>query len=152
MKTSETKNQTKTENGKISYPLPPSDHMDHGREGREDMEVYARFMRHLRHVPSSRPEIKILSAIQFTADMLDLNDASVAKLLVDLGLRAPRVAFPADFLEFADQALLRSGWEVGSPNTALKDLQDHWDRIGEDKFAVLKRRYSLVDDRIHSNH
>lgn len=124
-------------------PLPPEDVRDN-----VNMEIYARFMGHLRHVPNSRMEIKILSAAQFTADMTNYTDAQIAKILVDLGLRAKRAAFPADFLEYADQALMRSGWDVGGPNEALLDLKAYWDRIGEDKFAGFKRGYSLLDETL----
>lgn len=126
----------------VELPIP--------RENEDDasMEIYARFMRHLRHVPNNRGAIKVLSAIQFTADMIDYSDANVAKVLVDMGLRAPRLAFSADFLEFADQALMRSGWDVGGPNTALVELRQHWDRLGEEKFTALTRRYSILDEQI----
>lgn len=122
----------------IILPLPPAPVQD------ADMALYARFMRHLRNVPNSRVEIKILSAIQFTSDMLDYSDAHVAKVLVEQGLRAPRMAFPADFLDFMDGAQIREGWEIGAPTQAMKDLKSHWDRIGEDKFAAFRRAYSLL--------
>lgn len=124
----------------LKLPLPPSS------EQTQEMDVYARFMRHLRHVPNSRAEIKILSAMQFTADMLDFSDAHVAKSLVDLGLRAPRMAFPADFLRYADRALMRSGWQVGGPSSALKELKAFWDRTGEDKFAAFRGDFPLVTE------
>ncbi len=122
----------------ILLPLPPDRNADP-----QDMELYARFMRYLRHVPNSRMEIKILSAIQFTADMSGYSDAHIAKILVDMGLRAPRMAFPASFLEFADNALMRPAWAVGGPTPSLQELKAHWDRIGEDKFAAFKREYPL---------
>lgn len=123
----------------IIYPCP-----DHQVAGYDiELEIYARFMRHLRHVPHSREEIKILSSIQFTADMLDVADALVAKTLVDMGLRAPRKAFPASFLDHADAALMRTGWDVGSPSNALIDLKNHWDEIGEDRFAAFRKSYAL---------
>ncbi len=128
----------------IVLPLPPV----MAAEG-DEMALYARFMRHLRHVPNSRMEIKILSAIQFTADMLDHSDAHVAKLLVDLGLRAPRMAFPADFLKYADDSLMRTGWEVGGPSQGINELKTHWDKIGEDKFAAFRGDYPLIDARVH---
>jgi hypothetical protein len=128
----------------VVLPLPPQ-----LGTGADDMALYARFMRHLRLVPNSRMEIKVLSAIQFTADMLDHSDAHVAKLLVDLGLRAPRMAFPADFLKYADTALMRSDWDVGAPTHGLLALKEYWDRTGEDKFAAFKSEYSLLDERIH---
>ncbi|MBL4804801.1 MAG: hypothetical protein JKY71_08040 [Alphaproteobacteria bacterium] len=119
-------------------PLPPQ------KEQEAELEIYARFMRHLRHVPNSRTEIKVLSAIQFTADMLDYSDAHIAKALVEMGLRAPRMAFPADYLKFADRALMRNGWDIGGPSAAMFDLKSFWDRIGEDRFAAFKGDFPLV--------
>lgn len=123
---------------KTLLPLPPQKDED------AEMEIYARFMRHLRHVPNSRTEIKVLSAIQFTADMLDYSDAHIAKVLVEMGLRAPRMAFPADYLKFADRALMRNGWDIGGPSAALNELKSFWDRIGEDRFAAFKGEFPLV--------
>ena len=122
----------------VKLPLPPE------LQESGNMQVYARFMRYLRHVPNSRMEIKVLSAIQFTADILDYSDAHVAKILVDLGLRGPRMAFPAEFLSFADQSLVRNGWEVGGPSQGLLELKAYWDEIGEDKFSAFKRDYPLL--------
>ena len=113
----------------------------------DDLIIYERFMRHLRNIPTSRTEIKVLSAIQFTADMLGHSDAHVANTLVDFGLRAPRMAFPADFLKFADQALMRSGWEVGGPSIALKELKLGWNRNGEDPFIAFQGNFDLVETR-----
>lgn len=105
-----------------------------------EMDIYARFMRHLRNVHNSRMEIKILHAIKYVADMLDLGEEQVAKVLVDLGLRAPRLAFPAAFLEFADNALLRNIFERGGiANESLVELKKHWDALGEDGLAPVKR-------------
>lgn len=128
--------QTKSE--KVILPLPPE------RKEYREIDVYARFMRHLRNVPNSRLEIKVLSALQFTADMTDHSDAHVAKILVECGLRAPRMAFPAEFLEYADQSLMRGGWDVGGPSEALNDLRDHWVRSGDDRFAAFKRAYPTL--------
>lgn len=128
-----------TEIIKTELPLPPD------AESRAEMEIYARFMRHLRHVPNSRMEIKILSAIQFTADMLDIGDALVSKTLVDLGLRAARAAFPASYLDYADQSLMRSGWEIGGPAASTLALQKHWNAIGEDCFAAFKRDNIILE-------
>ncbi|MCM2344406.1 MAG: hypothetical protein NDJ24_07585 [Alphaproteobacteria bacterium] len=125
----------------ITLPLPPvlSD------ESRFEMEVYARFMRHLRHVPNSRMEIKILSAIQFTADIMDHGDALIAKTLVDLGLRAPRKAFPITFLDFADKSVQRRHYAGGSvPPPAVLALKEHWDHIGENRFATAGRAHYAV--------
>lgn len=125
-------------------PLPPQ-----SKESHSEMEIYARFMRHLRMVPNSRMEIKILSAIQFTADLLDIGDALVTKTLVDLGLRGPRKAFPAAYLEFVDKSLLRTGWEVGGPTASAADLKLHWDKIGEDKFAPFRGSIPVATETTH---
>ncbi len=111
-----------------------------------ETEIYARFMRHLRLVPNSQMEIKILSSIQFTADMLNISDALITKTLVDLGLRAPRKAFPNDYLEFVDRSLLRSGWEVGGPSASACELKAHWDKIGEDKFSAVRQDMKIVSE------
>jgi len=121
----------------ITLPLPPK--LNEGLA----LDVYARFMRHVRCVPNSRMTIKVLSAIQFTADLLDHSDAHVAKLLVDHGLRAPRMAFPAEFLRFVDQSLMREDWEIGGPTAAIKELQSYWASSGEDRFAGFRYDYPL---------
>jgi hypothetical protein len=136
--------QVHSNQDEVVLPLPP-----HLPADGDDMALYARFMRHLRNVPNSRMEIKVLSAIQFTADMLGHSDAHVAKLLVDLGLRAPRMAFPADFLKYASEAMMRSGWEVGAPTHGLIALHNHWNRTGEDRFAAFRGEYTLIDERIY---
>ena len=125
----------------IELPLPPQ------KENALGMEVYARFMSHMRQVPHRRVEIKILSAIQFTANMMDYTDAQISKMLVDMGLRVGRDGFPADYLDFADASLMRSGWDIGGPSAGLSELKDFWDEIGEDKFAGFRRQYSLLDER-----
>lgn len=124
-----------------TLPIPPAETRD-----AMELEIYARFMRHLRLVPNSRMEIKILSAIQFTSDMMDLNDAIVAKTLADMGLRAPRRAFPESYLEHVDRSLMRSGWDVGGPCASSIEMKHHWDVTGEDKFAAFRREYSLVNE------
>ncbi|MCI5059637.1 MAG: hypothetical protein MRY79_01040 [Alphaproteobacteria bacterium] len=129
---------------KVSLPLPPSN----TPETADEMEIYGRFMRHLRLVPNSRMEIKVLSAIQFTSDMLDLTDALVAKTLVDLGLRAPRAALPSNYLEHVDRSLMRSGWEVGSPTASALELRNFWDKIGEDKFAPARMETPLISETL----
>ncbi|MEM7679600.1 MAG: hypothetical protein AAF182_01160 [Pseudomonadota bacterium] len=124
----------------VTLPLPPSG----VKKSDAEIEIYARFMRHLRHVPNNRTEIKILSAIQFTADMTDNSDAHVAKILVDYGLLAPRMAFPAEFLRFADAAFARSTWSVGGPSKALLALKAHWESLGEERFSAYEGEYSIA--------
>ena len=124
-------------NDRIAYPLPPAV----GDEARFEMEVYARFMRHLRNVPNIRLEIKIFAAIQFTADVMDTSDALVSKTLADLGLRAPRKAFPVTFLDYVDKSTARSSWELGTPPVSVVALREYWDRIGEERFGGMMRSH-----------
>ncbi len=98
-------------------------------------EMLGLFMRHMRQVPNSRMEIKVLSAIQFTADFMNHGDALVSKTLVDMGLRAPREAFPAAFLDFADKRLARQCYDLGgqAPSSIIM-LKSHWNAIGDNIF------------------
>tara|TARA_R110002126_G_scaffold13118_3_gene56784 strand:- start:307672 stop:308211 length:540 start_codon:yes stop_codon:yes gene_type:complete len=130
----------------VILPLPPLDLKD-----KVDMEIYARFMRHLRYVANSRMEVKVLSAIQFTADMMDIQDAQVARILLDMGLRAPRLSFPNEFLEFADNARSRDNTEFGSAGETLQELYAHWTEIGEDQFIAVKREYAVFDEGVFTN-
>ena len=136
-------NDNQFEGNNIHLPFPPTD-----MKAEFEMEVYARFMRHLRQVPSSRPEIRVLAAMQFVADMMDVGDAQIAKALVDLGLKAPRMAFPESYLQFVDNILMRSIHDIGYANGSLRDLNHHWQSIGEDKFAAFKRCYPTLADGI----
>lgn len=138
----------------IILPMPPSlTDLAAGQDTRFEMEIYARFMRHLRNVPNSRMEIKILSAIRFTADMLDIGEELVAKTLVDLGLRAPRKALPATFLDFCDKCMLRRSWDIQdlaeseacALPPAVRMLNEHWANSGEDRFAVLPVQYAVYN-------
>jgi len=68
----------------------------------------------------------------------------VAKTLVDLGLKAPRRAFPVSFLDFVDRSLQRASWDHGVPLASVMKTRDHWDRIGEDRFAhTMPGRYAV---------
>jgi len=120
-----------------------------GETGSLELDLYARFMRHLRCVPTSEMDIKILASIQFTADIMDMNDSLVAKMLVDMGLRAPRRAFPASYLDYVDRTLMRSGFEIGGPKESTIALKHHWDAIGEDCFAAFRKEQPFVLEPIH---
>ena len=128
---------------RIILPLPP----EAGEETRFEMEVYVRFMRHLREVPNNRMEIKMLAAMQFAADMMETGDALIAKTLVDLGLRAPRKAFPVAFLDFVDKGIQRTSWDHNSPPVSVMKLHGHWNKIGEDRFGSgLPKQYSVYNE------
>jgi hypothetical protein len=127
----------------IILPLLPEE----GRDLTDEVTIHNRFCRHLRMVPTRRGSIKVLSAIQFTADFLGYSDAHVTKVLIELGLRAPRSALPQEFLDYADMALPRGGWVVGGPSKAVQELASHWRSIGEDPFVAIRRQFPLVDEK-----
>ena len=128
-------------NHKVILPVPVMH-----TTSNEEMEIYARFMRHLRYVPNSRMEIKVLSSIQYVADMMRLSDSDVTRVLIDMGLRAPRAALPDDYIDHIDSALMREEWEAGSANTAIQSLRDHWITIGEDRLAGFRRYYPTLSE------
>ena len=111
----------KTTPAAIVLPLPPEP------EQRFEMDVYVRFMRHMRNAPTERQTLKILSSIQFVADMLNCSDAHIAKVLVDFGLRAPREAFPAAYLNFVGQAMRRTPLDIGGAKAAEYALTAFWE-------------------------
>lgn len=121
----------------IELPLPPENKSEF------DMAVYAKFMRHLRCVPNSRAEIKLLSSMLFTADMMGTSDEHIAKVLVECGMRAPRSAFPDAFLNHIDQSLMRDDHSVGAASNDYKALASHWLKHGEDAFSGQKGQASL---------
>ncbi|HAJ89859.1 MAG TPA: hypothetical protein DCM27_02410 [Rhodospirillaceae bacterium] len=129
------------EGSHILLPLPPMD-----VKAEFEMDVYVRFMRYLRQVPVSRHDIGVLTAIQYVADMMDMPDEHITKILVDLGLRAPRMAFPEVYLEVVDKISLREIHDLNYGSFALRELRHHWQAIREDKFAAFNRGYpSLVE-------
>ncbi len=132
-------NDNNFEGSNIVLPFPPTD-----MKATFEMEVYARFMRHLRTVPTTRPDIRVLATMQFVADMMNIEDTDVATVLVGLGLRAPRMAFPESFLVSADKALMREVHEIGFANPPMQELQSHWYNIGEDRFAAFRRCYPTL--------
>ncbi len=115
----------------------------------QQREIYSRFIGHMRHVPISRMEIKILSSIQFSADMMDSSDAYISKELVELGLRAPRIAFPIEFLDYADRALARHGFEIGAPSKAVQDLAKQWLVVNKQlKLSTFRHVHSIVEELV----
>lgn len=128
------------DNKKLTLPIMPTDPVN--------IDIYVRFMRHLRMVPNEQMEIKILCAIQFTADMLDMSDSLVAKYLVDWGLRAPRKSYPMAYLDYVDKALMRHGCSIGGPNQATLHLKQYWDLIDQDQSVTQRKDTTTIDSSI----
>ena len=101
----------------------------------EDCAVYHIFMQHLPRVARNRLDIKILHALQYTADATGTDVTDICMMLVQMGLRAPRLAFPASFLEQVDLAVIRHGRGDMVLDPTVMALRHHWDQLGEDRWA-----------------
>ncbi len=94
--------------------------------GSFERQIYDMFVFYLRQSNGPGLSLKILSAIEYVASCFDTNQAQIAKVLVDLGLRAPRTGFPPDFLNYVDAAMMKTSWEFGSACISIRELYDHW--------------------------
>ncbi len=111
---------------RVRLPLPPG---VFSPSWAVDMDVYVRFMRAVRQSVITKPEQKILVAITTVATQMarELDEADVALTLVQLGLRAPRGAFPAMFTSRALDAHMRFVRRGGAFDPGLQDLlAAHW--------------------------
>jgi hypothetical protein len=82
-----------------------------------EAEVYRRFIR-LFSESAGTLESRILSSIQLAAEAVGLNPAIASKMLVDMGLRAERAAFPPTFLD----------WSFVQTPPSILSLRHYWDR------------------------
>lgn len=104
-----------------TMPVPPSSqHPDH--------EYYQAFVRTMNRLPRTMAiGLKLRTAIEKTADFMRTSPAHVARLLVDYGMRAPRAAFPASFLDFVDQTPQpRHAVERAALDSDVIELKDFW--------------------------
>lgn len=112
--------------------------------GSLERDIYMSFLRAYRDGTSRRMEVRILTAIHRAADLTDNSDAYVTRVLVDLGLMAPRLALPGDFLDHIDATLLRDR-PLGSVPASYLTLAQHWRDIGDDSYAAVCAFAGLKD-------
>ncbi len=110
---------------RVQFPKPPAVSADNWAV---DMDVYVRFCRAMRDSSLTIPEQKIAVAITTVATQMqdELSTEDVALTLVELGLRAPRGAFPGEFVTRvlnAHTRHLRRGDHFSEP---LRDLMTAW--------------------------
>jgi len=129
---------TTTRSGNRHRPLTTTvlphltDHTDEDRK-----QIYMAFIHALRTDPHRRMEVRVLCAIHAAADQTDNSDAYVTRVLVDLGLRSPRLALPGDFLDHADTHLLRAKPAPCPAPPSYVELAEHWRALGDDLYAFL---------------
>lgn len=128
------KNDGYFEDAHILLPLPPLETTD--AEAKFEMDVYVRFMRCLRNITNLPRELAILTSIQFVADMMEMQMNDIVEILVHLGLRAPRTAFPESYVKLIDQSTMQDIYDVRLSHFPLRDLRHHWYAIGEDNFRT----------------
>lgn len=109
----------------VRLPLPPG---VFSPTWAVDMDVYVRFMRAMRGSIITKPEQKLLVAITTAATQManEIDESDVALTLVELGLRAPRGAFPASFVNRALDAHMRFVRRGGDFKESLKELLTLW--------------------------
>ena len=107
-------------------PLPPED-------GKFAHECYMTFMHHMNRAAGPGLDQRILSAISYTAKATDNSTAHISQLLVEMGLRAPKAAFPGDFISHITERLGRDAWMLGAPTANQMDLARIWQKTPEAK-------------------
>jgi glycine cleavage system protein P-like pyridoxal-binding family len=128
--------------GHIRYPIPPTVFDKYA----EELDTYVRFMRLLRTTRGPRADIRILRTIQSVADTTGLHDDDIAHVLVDLGLRAPRMAYPASFLQRIDAAQQRATAGMASVTTSIRSLIEHW-QITENNAGGASQKAKILAER-----
>ena len=102
--------------------------------GTTERDIYMAFIRAFREGPQRRMEVRLLTAIHRAADETDNSDAYVSRVLVDMGLMAPRLAYPADFLDHVDATIVRDRPLRTIPASYVA-LTQHWAAIGEELYC-----------------
>lgn len=119
----------------ITAIVMPSIHYS-GRNDDTSREIYMAFTQSLRDTQNQSLERRILCAIHKAADRTGHSDAYITRVLVDMGLRAPRLALPSDFLDHADSNLLATHrFPIPLPES-YRDLATHWGALGEDSYGT----------------
>jgi hypothetical protein len=107
-----------------TMPVPPqASHPDH--------DYYQAFVHVMNRLPHTMAiGIKLRTAIENTAEFMRTSPAHVARLLVDYGLRAPRQAFPASFLDYVDATRTpRHAVQRAAMDSDVIELKDFWQTL-----------------------
>lgn len=116
-----------TSTSRIKMPAPPLSALQNDPFC---LDLYNHFTGHIRNASPHMVELQIFEAIQSTAVHMNISNAFAAATLVDMGLRAPRKAFPASFLDYVDK--IRTNTELRqNARPSLMALNEHWHDLRE---------------------
>lgn len=126
-------------NNKINKPdiIFPDLNMVKDHSEREIVQI---FLQRFRDIPFPRDEMRVMQAIEKTANLTGYSDGVIAKILVDSGLRSSRISFPQEFLSHIDLLYLKKGRRNLSRKLkqSYADLKDFWQRSEENKFSFMQ--------------
>ena len=98
-----------------------------------------------------KDELRVLKSIYRAADLTGNSDALVSKILVDHGLKAPRRAFPDDFLEHIDTiAMMEAKTIFSGLSESYNRLIQFWNAIGDEFLSVLQNNNRLIAQRLNA--
>lgn len=117
------------------YTMPVPPHASH-----PDHDYYQAFVHVMNRLPHTMAiGAKLRTAIENTAEFMRTSPAHVARLLVDYGLRAPRQAFPASFLDYVDATRTpRHAVTRAVMDSDVVELKDFWQTLVPSQERVLE--------------
>lgn len=89
-------------------------------------DFYPVFLKSLREIGREIKSDTIRKAIKITAETMHISPEAASRYLVELGIRAPRSAFPRDFVRHIETRKDRSVMEQDSLTSAQRDLVSLW--------------------------
>ena len=89
------------------------------------------FMTYFHNIKSDDPAFKTYCAIHFAAEELHNSAENIARMLVEIGLRAPIEAFPKSFTNYIEEKQDRERWDLNGLTTAQKELASLWQEPDE---------------------
>lgn len=89
------------------------------------------FMTYFHNIKSDDPAFKTYCAIHFAAEELHNSAENIARMLVEIGLRAPIEAFPKSFTTYIQEKQDKEKWDLNGLTTSQKELADIWQQPDE---------------------
>jgi hypothetical protein len=104
----------------------------HTAQDRFEYEVIQMFHHCYQEFLQEGEVTKILSSIEKVAYVTGHGDAYISKILVGHGLRAPRIAFPQDYVEHVDQVIGNMNFNITTGlSSGCEGIIEFWETIGD---------------------